>query len=77
VEGATVTEPVNEAVQKMRIEFHCSYGWLQRCNVTCQTVGGKCSAVDVQSPDKKHGSVIPILKQYVPKDIFNMDEIQL
>jgi hypothetical protein len=33
------------------------------------------SGVDVQSPDKRHASVLPVLKQYVPKDTFSMDGI--
>jgi len=33
------------------------------------------AGVDVQSPDKRHGSVVPVLKRYVPKDILNMDGI--
>jgi len=33
------------------------------------------AGVDVQSPDKRRAIVIPVLKQYVPKDIFNMDGI--
>lgn len=58
MEGLSVMESMNEIAQKMRIEFQCSYGWLQRWNVRCQTVGGKCSAVDAQSPAKRHKSMI-------------------
>lgn len=74
MEGAAVQEPVNEITQELRTEFQCSYGWLQRCSITWQAMGGESSVVDVQSADRGHGSVISTIKQYMPKNIFNMDE---
>jgi hypothetical protein len=81
VEGPMVKEQANEIALKMGLEFQCSNGWLQRFkqqrNITWQAISGESSAADVEASDKWRESVAPIIEQYVPQDIFNMDEMAL
>jgi hypothetical protein len=78
VEGPTVKEKANKIALKMGIEFQRSNGWLQRFkqrrNITWQAISRESSAVDVGASDKWCESVVPIIKQCAPQDIFNIDE---
>jgi Holliday junction resolvase RusA-like endonuclease len=73
-----VKEKANKRALKMEIEFQCLNGWLQRVkqrrNITWKAISGESSAVDVEASDKWRKNVAPIIKQYAPQDIFNMDK---
>jgi hypothetical protein len=62
---------------EMEIEFHYLNRWLQGfrkgCNAMWETISGGAFTVVVESLDKWHESYISVQKQYIPKDIFNMD----
>jgi hypothetical protein len=80
MEGPTIKEKANEIALKLGIEFQCSNGWLQRFkrrNITWQAMSGEGSSVDTKVSDKWHENVTPIIKQYAPENIFNMDETAL
>ena len=62
-------------IQKKEIEFHCLnlHGFRKGCNAMRETISGEGFAVGVESLEKWHGSYISVQKQYIPKDILNMD----
>jgi hypothetical protein len=49
----------------------------QRWNITWQAMSGEGFSVDTEASNKWHKNVTPIIKQYAPKNIFNMDETAL
>jgi len=63
-------------------EFQCSSGWLerfkQRHGIAFKCITGESAAVtDDTTADWKKSSLLVILQQYVPKDIYNMDETRI
>jgi hypothetical protein len=74
---ALYLKEVYEKIQKMEIEFHCLNSWLQGfrkgCNAMRETISGEGFTIGVQSLEKWHGSYISVQKQYIPKDVLNMD----
>lgn len=61
----------------MEIEFQFLNSWLQgfrkRRNAMWEIISGDGFTVGVESLEKWHGSYISVQKQYIPKDILNMN----